>query len=247
MESHRLPMGLILLLLPLAAWAWIVVMARDMYGPMTGASAWMMTSTWDLPHLLLLWAMWAVMMTGMMLPSAAPTIVLYGALARRSGPQTAVWQIYALAAGYLMVWTGFSLGATIGQRLLATLLLITPMMEAHSPLLAAALLLIAGVYQLTPLKRACLRACQSPLGFLMGRWRPGAAGAFRLGVEHGIYCVGCCWALMLLLFVGGVMNLIVIAALTAFVAFEKLAQLGARGARVSGVLLIATGLWMLVR
>jgi len=103
------------------------------------------------------------------------------------------------------------------------------------------------VFQLTPIKHSCLRTCQSPLGFLMSRWRAGLSGAFMMGIEHGAYCVGCCWALMLLLFVGGVMNLTVIAALTAFVAFEKLAPLGMHGARISGLLLIAAGFWMLVR
>jgi predicted metal-binding membrane protein len=246
-QSHLFPTGLIVLFLPLAAWAWVVTMARDMYGPMTGASAWMMTLTWDFPHFLLLWAMWAVMMSGMMLPSASPTIVLYGAMARRSVERGAASQIYALAAGYLAAWTAFSLGATIGQRILASLLLLTPMMELSSPLLGAALLLIAGLYQLTPIKQACLRTCQSPFGFLMTRWRSGAGGAFRMGLRHGVYCVGCCWALMLLLFVGGVMNLTVLAALTLFVAFEKLLPLGAFGARLSGVLLMATGIWMLLR
>jgi predicted metal-binding membrane protein len=247
LQSHRLPTGLILVLLPLAAWAWIVVMARDMYGAMTGSSVWMMTATWDFPHLLLLWAMWAVMMSGMMLPSAAPTIVLYGAMARGSVERHAAWRIYALAAGYLAAWTGFSLGATVIQRMLSALLLLTPMMELNSPLFGAALLLIAGLYQLTPLKHACLRTCQTPFQFLISRWRPGAGGAFRLGVRHGVYCVGCCWALMLLLFAGGVMNLTVIAALTAFVAFEKLIPFGANGSRLSGVLLIVSGIWILVR
>ena len=121
------------------------------------------------------------------------------------------------------------------------------MMEVTSSRVGATLLLLAGVYQLTPIKHACLRTCQSPLGFLMSRWRTGWPGAFVMGLEHGAYCVGCCWALMLLLFAGGVMNLTVIAALTAFVAFEKLAPLGLHGARISGVLLMAAGLWMLVR
>jgi predicted metal-binding membrane protein len=121
------------------------------------------------------------------------------------------------------------------------------MMEVTRPAVGATLLFIAGIYQLTPMKRTCLRTCQSPLGFLMSRWRPGLTGAFRMGLEHGFFCVGCCWALMLLLFVGGVMNLAVIAALTAFVAFEKLAPFGVQGVRVTGVLLIAAGLWMLVR
>jgi predicted metal-binding membrane protein len=237
----------LLVLLPLVSWIWIVVMARDMYGPMTGASAWMMTARWDAPHLLLLWAMWAVMMTGMMLPSASPLLLLYGVIARRSAEGTAARQFYALAAGYLTVWTVFSLGATALQRVLAAVLVVSPMMEITNPAAGATLLLIAGVYQLTPIKHACLRTCQSPLGFLMSRWRAGLSGAFVMGLEHGAYCVGCCWALMLLLFAGGVMNLAVIAALTAFVAFEKLAPLGMHGARISGVLLIAAGFWMLLR
>jgi predicted metal-binding membrane protein len=247
LRFDRTPAFVLLVLLPLVSWMWIVVMARDMYGPMTGASAWMMTTQWDVPHLLLLWAMWAVMMTGMMLPSASPMLLLYGAVARRSAKGSAARQIYAIAAGYLIVWTVFSLGATALQRVLATLFLVSPMMETTSPIAGATLLLIAGIYQLTPFKHACLRTCQSPLGFLMSRWRPGPAGAFRMGLEHGAYCVGCCWALMLLLFAGGVMNLTVILALTAFVAFEKLAPFGIRGARISGVLLILAGLWMIVR
>jgi predicted metal-binding membrane protein len=237
----------LLVVLPVLSWLWIVVMARDMYGPMTGASAWMMTARWDVLHLLLLWAMWTVMMTGMMLPSASPMVLLYGAAARRSVQATAARRTYALAAGYLAVWAAFSLGATALQRVLASLLLLSPMMEAGSSRISAALLLLAGVYQWTPLKRACLRECQSPIGFLMSRFRDGVSGAFRMGIEHGIFCVGCCWALMLLLFAGGVMNVLVIAALTAFVALEKLLPLGRRGARISGALMIAAGLWMLVR
>lgn len=240
---------MLLIVLPLVSWMWIVVMARDMYGPMAGASAWMMTPVWDARHLALLWAMWAVMMVGMMLPSATPMLLLYGTVARRSATEAsaASVQIYALAAGYLVAWALFSLGATALQRLLATLLLVSSMMEVTGPFAGATLLLIAGVYQLTPLKQACLRTCQSPFGFLMSRWRTGRSGAFRMGLEHGALCVGCCWALMLLLFAGGVMNLAVIAALTALVAFEKLTPFGAQGARVSGVLLMAAAVWMLVR
>lgn len=247
LRYDRAPTVVLLILLPAVSWMWIIVMARDMYGPMTGASAWMMTLNWDLRHLLLLWAMWAVMMTAMMLPSASSLVLLYGVAARRSADGAAGRQTYALAAGYLVVWTLFSLGATALQRALAALLFVSPMMEATSSRISATLLLIAGVYQVTPIKNACLRTCQSPLGFLMSRWRSGVSGAFRMGLEHGVYCVGCCWALMLLLFAGGVMNLTVIAALTAFVAFEKLAPLGLHGARVSGVLLMSAGFWTLVR
>jgi predicted metal-binding membrane protein len=242
LQCDRTPAVVLLVLLPAVSWMWVVVMARDMYGPMTGASAWMMTLNWDAPHLLLLWAMWAVMMTGMMIPSASPLVLLYGVVARRSVPAAAGRRIYALAAGYLSVWVLFSLGATALQRGLAALLLISPMMEAASASVGATLLLVAGVYQLTPIKHACLRMCQSPLGFVMSRWRSGASGAFRMGLEHGVYCVGCCWALMLLLFAGGVMNLAVIAALTAFVALEKLTPLGLAGRRLSGVLMVAAGL-----
>ena len=247
LRYHRAPLLVLLVLLPLVSWMWIVVMARDMYGPMTGASAWMMTARWDGPHLLLLWGMWSVMMAAMMLPSASSMLLLYGVVARRFEQATAARHIYALAAGYLTVWTVFSLGATALQRALATVLLVSPMMEVTSSTAGAALLLLAGVYQLTPFKRACLRTCRSPLGFLVSRWRAGCSAAFGMGLEHGASCVGCCWALMLLLFAGGVMNLSVIAALTAFVAVEKLAPFGMHSAWASGVLLMAAGLWMLVR
>ena len=247
LKSERATLAVLALAVPVVCWAWIVVMARDMYGPMTGASRWMMTATWDVPHLILLWAMWAVMMIGMMLPSAVPAILIYGMAARRRHGVNATVPIYALAAGYLVVWVVFAVLATAVQRGLGELLLLSPMMEPTSPAAGAALLTIAGIYQLTPLKQACLRACQSPLGFLLGRWRDGWRGAWRMGTEHGLYCLGCCWALMLLLFVGGVMNLAVIGALTFFVAFEKLGLLGRHGARASGLLLLGAGAWMIMR
>ena len=245
---RREPVSTVVLLIvvPLLSWGWIAAMARDMYGPMTGASAWMMTLHWDAPHLLLLWAMWTAMMIAMMLPSASPLILLYGAAARRSTQRTATRQTYALAAGYLLTWAAFSLGATALQRVLASLLLVSPMMQAVNSRVGAILLLAAGLYQWTPLKRACLRQCQSPIGFLMGRWRKGSGGALRMGLEHGTFCVGCCWALMLLLFAGGVMNVLVIVGLTAFVAFEKLASIGRHAARITGGLMVAGGVWMLV-
>ena len=145
------------------------------------------------------------------------------------------------------MWALFSVGATALQWALGKSSILNPMMEVASPEAGAILLAIAGIYQLTPLKQACLTTCQSPMAFLTRRWRSGRWGAFRMGAEHGIYCVGCCWALMLLLFAGGVMNLAVIVALTLFVAFEKLVPLGGWGARASGVLLIAAAVWMLSR
>jgi predicted metal-binding membrane protein len=234
-----------LILVPVACWVWIVVLARDMYGPMTGASAWMMSLRWDARHVLLLWSMWAVMMAGMMLPSASPLLLMYGVAARRRADTAAARRIYALASGYLAVWALFSVAATAAQFMLSTQLALSPMMTLTSPRAGALLLIAAGVHQLTPLKRVCLQKCQSPLGFLVHHWRGGASGAWRMGFEHGVYCLGCCWPLMLLLFAGGVMNLTVIAALTALVAFEKLTSFGIHTARISGVLLIGAGTWML--
>ncbi len=244
----RTSLTAVLIVLPLACWIWVIAMARDMYGPMTGASAWMMTVTWDAPRLLLLWAMWAAMMAGMMLPTIAPMLLLYGgAMRQREGLRNPSTRIYAMAAGYLAVWLVFSVGATVLQRALSSWSLLTMMMEPGHDTAAAVLLLIAGAYQLTPLKRACLVACRSPILLLTTGWREGTAGGFRMGVSHGLYCLGCCWALMLLLFAGGVMNLAVILALTAWVAIEKLAPFGQQSARVSGALLLAAGVWFLIR
>jgi predicted metal-binding membrane protein len=247
LQSERLAVAVPQLTVIIVCWGWIVVMALDMYGPMTGASRWMMTTSWDAAHLFLLWAMWAVMMTGMMLPSAAPTILLYGAAVRRMRRVPTASAIYALTAGYVVIWALFSVMATVVQRVLAELLLISPMMELTSRSAGAIVLIIAGVYQWTPLKQTCLKACESPLGFLMRGWRDDVSGAFRLGLEHGLQCLGCCWALMLLLFAGGVMNLTAIAALTVFVALEKLGPFGPRGTRISGAALVMIGCWMLIR
>ena len=247
-RHDRAALVAVLIALPLACWAWIVPMARDMSGAMTGPSAWMMTDDWDMPHVLLLGAMWIAMMAGMMLPSAAPMLLFYAAAARGArNVQRARWGAYAMAAGYLLVWTGFSICATALQRILSAVLLLSPMMKVTSPRLSGALLIGAGIYQLTPVKQACLASCSAPGGFLMGRWREGRLGAFRLGVDHGLSCLGCCWALMLLLFAGGVMNLAVIGALTTFVLVEKLTPLGPRSVRLTGPLLIAAGLWVIVR
>jgi predicted metal-binding membrane protein len=233
MRAPSWPLIAALIVVLLACWAWIIALAHDMYGPMTGASAWMMTLHWDSAHLVLLWVMWAVMMTGMMLPSAAPMIVLIGG-----------GRGYLVALGYVSVWAVFSVGATALQWLLMRLMIVTPMMEMSGAVPSALLHAIAGLYQLTPLKHACLATCQSPMSFLTRRWRSGMLGAFRMGVDHGVYCVGCCWALMVLLFAGGVMNLVVIAALTVFVAFEKLVPLGVWGPRVTGAALLVAAVWV---
>lgn len=248
LQHDRVSLLVVVVAIPLASWIWIAAMARDMYGSMLGASAWMMTPQWDWPHSLMLWTMWAVMMTAMMLPTATPLILLYATAARRNAETTnPAGRVYALAAGYVLVWSLFSVAATTLQRLLASAGVLTPMMEVSTPFAGAAVLILAGLYQLTPLKRACLRACRSPLGFMMQRWRGSAAGAFRLGVDHGSYCLGCCWALMLILFAGGVMNLAVIVTLTLWVIVEKIAPFGERTATVSGVALLGVAVWMLAR
>jgi predicted metal-binding membrane protein len=237
-----------ILIVVLLSWWWTAAMAIDMYGAMSGASAWMMTGVWDAAHLLLLWSMWAAMMAAMMLPSAWPMLTVYAGLSRRQSPTARrMSHVYLFAGGYVIAWIAFSAGATIVQRILAALLLLSPMMELTSRAAGAAFLVVAGVYQLTPLKRVCLRTCRSPLSFLLGHWRAGATGALRMGLSHGAYCVGCCWALMLLLFVGGVMNLYIIAALTTMVALEKLVQAGEWGNRISAGVLCALGVWMFVR
>jgi predicted metal-binding membrane protein len=229
-------------------WLWIVPMAMDMYGRMDGPSAWMMTQVWTPAHVLLLWAMWAVMMVGMMLPSALPTLLLFAMTIRRSPASTRpALRAVLFGAGYVVAWGGFSVAATVLQRALTARLILNPMMETSSAPAGGALLVLAGVYQLTPWKQACLRSCRTPLSFLTQHWRPGPGGAFVMGLSHGLYCLGCCWALMLLLFAGGVMNLWVIAALTVFVLVEKLAPFGAPGGRVMGVLLAAAGAWMMTR
>ena len=224
------------------AWAYLVPASLDMYGRMEGAAAWMMEATWDAQYLLLIFLMWAAMMVAMMLPSALPTILLFHRAVRNDPKvRSPSRHTSAFAAGYILAWSGFSVGATLLQWGLAETALLSPMMVSASPRLGGAILIVAGVYQWTPFKYACLRHCRSPLAFLVEHWQPGMPGALRLGLRHGIYCVGCCWALMLLLFVGGVMNLLWIGAITAFVLVEKLAPYGAQGGRLSGLALMLVG------
>jgi predicted metal-binding membrane protein len=223
-------------------------MGRDMYGTMSGPSAWMMTPAWDATHVALLFAMWTVMMIGMMLPSAAPVVLLYTALVRRTDGARAPIRAYTFVAGYLLVWTLFAAAAVVLQRILTSQLLLSPMMELSSRYGSSAVLALAGVYQITPFKRACLSLCQSPAAFVATHWRAGARGALLMGIAHGLSCLGCCWALMLLLFAGGVMHLPTIALLTVFVFVEKLIPSGRYASvfsRVSAGVLLALAIWHL--
>jgi predicted metal-binding membrane protein len=230
----------------LMCWAWIVPMALDMYGAMNGASSWMMADTPLIRYGILLFAMWTVMMVGMMLPSAAPTVLLFTLVVRSHDAAHAPSRAYSFLGGYLLVWTAFSLAATLLQLLLGALLYLSPMMRLQGHMLSGALMLVAGAYQLTPAKRSCLTTCRAPAAFVARYYRPGKGAAFHLGVRHGGYCVGCCWALMLLLFVAGVMNLAAIAAIAVFVLLEKVMPFGAQGGRLSGALLIVCGTLLLL-
>jgi predicted metal-binding membrane protein len=208
--------------------------------PMPGTSGGLRTAH----YLTVSFLMWFVMMAGMMVPSAAPTVLLFDRVARRAAPGAALARTAPFVAGYLLVWGAFSVAATALQVELIAAGWIDEMGVSARPWLTTALLAGVGTYQWLPAKRACLDHCRSPVQFLVEAYRPGASGALVMGVRHGLYCLGCCWALMLLLFAGGVMNLAVIAALTALVAFEKLAPAGPASARISGALLIGFGAWM---
>lgn len=229
------------------SWWWILVMSGDMYGSMSGASAWAMTAVWHPRHLLLLLAMWAVMMTAMMLPSAAPMLMLYIAVVRRSDESAVARRTYALAGGYLLIWACFSVVAAGAQRVLTAQSVVSPMMALADPTVGGIVLILVALYQFTPLKRGCLAVCRSPLTLITTYWRPGTAGAFTMGVRHGFYCLGCCWALMLLLFVGGVMNAWVIGGVTLFVLLEKVTPIGQGASYAGGIVLAALGVWLLIR
>ncbi len=232
------------------AWAYTAHLAVGTSGESMAAGAMEMsmpqTRAWGSGDLAFLFPMWAVMMTAMMLPSAAPMILLVAGVNRRRRRRahpavpTAVFVL-----GYVLVWTVFAALSAGVQFLLHNAALLSPAMVSSSPSLAAGLLLAAGVYQWTPLKEACLHHCRSPIHFLSTHWREGAAGALRMGVMHGAYCVGCCWLLMALLFVAGVMNLVWVAAIAVFVLVEKVVPGGRWVGRVAGLTLLGWGAWLI--
>jgi predicted metal-binding membrane protein len=197
---------------------------------------------WSSADAWLTFLMWAVMMVGMMVPSAAPMSLLFASVARRAAKQgAAVAPTFVFVSGYVTAWTLFSVGATAAQWALERTALLTPMLASASPLFGAALLVAAGLYQWSPAKDVCLDHCRAPAMFFAAHWRPGTWGAFRMGLSHGAFCLGCCWMLMGLLFFGGVMNLLWVAGITLFVLLEKLVPRGDRVARAAGAVLIAAG------
>lgn len=237
--------------LVLAAWLYIVRLAREMAEMELHAAMGMVMSPmqrWGGVDLLLLFAMWAAMMIAMMTPSASPMILMFAAINRRraeaGGP---VVRTGVFALGYLVMWTAYSGVAALAQWMLHGLALMSPMMVSTSPYLGGGLLVAAGAFQWTPLKQACLVGCRSPVGFIMTEWRAGGRGAFIMGLRHGLYCVGCCGVLMALLLVAGVMNLLWVAILAVFVLVEKVVPGGERLGRVTGAVLVAAGLAMMLR
>jgi len=241
------------------AWADLVWLANDMWMggmDMTGfrmipaGQGWMMpiSAPWLPIEFGAVFAMWVVMMIGMMTPSVAPIILVYVRIGRQAAAEHRPFASAWFALGYLLSWTDFSIAATFAQWALQRAALLTPMMESASNVLGAAILIIAGVYQWTPLKDACLSYCQSPLGFVLRYgFRREPTGALALGFRHGLYCIGCCWAVMVLLFVVGVMNLFWIAALSALVLVEKVAPFGRVVSRLAGIAFLAGGGWLLTQ
>ena len=223
-------------------------MSMDMSMNMTTEMTMPQRNTWQALDFVLIFAMWAVMMVAMMLPSAAPMVLLFAAFNRRRREQQRPFvPTGVFLLGYLIVWTMFSLLATLAQWGLHNAALLSPMMTSTSPALGGALLIAAGVFQWTPLKNSCLAHCRTPLNFISTEWREGRTGALTMGLRHGAYCLGCCWVLMLLLFVTGVMNLVWIAVIAAFVLLEKVAPqpLRAYVSRGAGLILVLWGLFML--
>ena len=227
------------------AWAYITHLAAPMPAHLGMAMAG--TAPWSIGQVAGLGLMWIVMMIAMMLPSVTPVILLFANLSRRrrlQGVLAAPVSVFAL--GYLLAWTGYAVLAALGQSLLHSAALLSPAMAARSPLLGGGLLLLAGLYQWLPVKGACLSHCRSPLGFFSSEWREGVSGALVMGLRHGSYCLGCCWALMALLFVAGVMNLFWVVVIAGFVLAEKVVPNGRLLGRITGVLLAGWGLWVVV-
>jgi predicted metal-binding membrane protein len=245
-----LPVGAGIALAAALCWAYVFYMVWGMaHMEMAGDSLLMPgMNDWTGADLLLVFVMWTVMMAAMMLPAAAPLMLMLAKINNsRYSPRRAALGTGVAALGYLATWTAFSLLATLAQWRLLEAQLITPMMDSSSRLVTAVLLLAAGVYQFTPLKHACLGRCRSPMGVLLNEWREGYMAAFRMGLRQGAYCLGCCWLLMALLFAFGVMNLIWIAALSVLVLLEKILPQPRMFVQATGAILLVWGVATVAR
>ena len=239
--------------LAVLAWSYLLVLSKQMSADASVAwipSVLAMPGMGDEPGgslqlLPLTVLMWWTMMIGMMVPSAAPMILQFGNVQRRElAAESPKLRVALFTAGYLAIWGAFSLLAAVAQLALTKLGLLAPLDLTVTGWLGALLVALAGIYQLTPLKNACLRRCHSPAEFLSSHWRRGNSGALRMGIDHGVYCVGCCWLLMSLLFVVGVMNLIWVAVIAVFVLIEKLVPQGETTAKINGAALLALALFL---
>jgi predicted metal-binding membrane protein len=233
------------------AWAYLIYLAAEMTS-MTAATVSMSMAmpaahNWGMADFIAMFVMWAVMMVAMMLPSATPMIMLYEKInQKRESMGRTRKPAASFIGGYLLVWVGFSVLATLMNWALHSGGLLSSMMGRLTPVVGGITLLAAGIYQWTTLKYACLSHCRSPVEFLMCHWNDGRWGSTRMGVHHGLYCLGCCWLLMVLLFVLGVMNLVWIALLTVFVLAEKVVPNGLLLGRIAGLLMIGWGGWLIV-
>ena len=231
-----------------ASWAWLIYQHWAMRHMDIVEMAMPSTGLWSAEDVLLIFVMWTIMMVAMMLPSALPMLLIYRRVVASRGANALPGTFtVVLAAGYLSAWALFSIIATLAQWVLHTAALISPMMVVSPTPLGGVLLIAAGIYQWTSLKHACLARCRSPLTFLTTHWRGGARGAFVIGVRHGFYCTGCCWLLMAILFVVGVMNIAWIVVLTTLVIAEKVLPKGEWIARAAGIAIIVWGGYLLAR
>jgi predicted metal-binding membrane protein len=242
LRRERLTIGGCLAAIVVLAWLYLVHTKTSMPGMDMPGMVMLDLNKWGLTTVLLLFVMWTVMMVAMMVPSAAPMILAFLTVnQRRQAADRPYVPVSIFLFGYLAVWTAFSAVATFAEWGLHQAAMLSTTMTATSTALNGGLLIAAGVFQWTPLKRTCLKGCRSPVSFLMSEWREGTVGAFVMGLRHGAYCLGCCWILMALLFVAGVMNLLWVAVIALFVMAEKILPKGELLARIAGICLIVAG------
>lgn len=231
------------------SWGYIVYLYRQMEVMDMNALffAMPMTPEWTWTDFGLLFLMWLVMMIAMMTPSVTPLLLIYAAVNRNRRQQQNPYTSPAyLLMGYFLVWAAFSLFATILQWLLQQVSLLNPDMETTSKVLGGIILIGAGIFQFTPFKHRCLSYCRTPLNFLQQHWQEGKRGALQMGMKNGLYCLGCCWILMIVLFVAGIMNLLWIALIALFVLLEKVLPAAKPVSLVAGAVLIGYGIMMLL-
>jgi predicted metal-binding membrane protein len=258
-RDRRIVVGSLFVLTALA-WGYLIWLAgsMSMTGPSMPGMPGMylsraltpMLRAWTTSDFIIIFLMWAIMMVGMMTPSATPMILIYARIARQAAQESRpIAATGWFVSGYLLSWTAFSFVAAIAQGVLERVAWLTPMMAAASSKVGGVVLIVAGIYQFSPLKNNCLSQCQSPFAFIQanGGFRRGMGASIQLGMRHGGYCIGCCWALMALLFIGGVMNILWIAAIAIFVLIEKAIPAGGAIARVAGSGLALAGIWLLFK